>query len=137
MRKKLLLFLSCLLLTSCGPSPYKQITDAANTAEGNLPSGRAPQGKICEPASFSGIGSKIIDISKQTDCKFYRASCTDGGIFWIYGYDADARNGTGLHNELCRDGGGEWKKIWNKPGKQYEYAEVEIDKNTSWELNIY
>ena len=137
MRTKVLLAFSCLLLTSCGPSPYKQITDAANTAEGNLQTVTKSPRKICEPTNFAGIGSKIIDISRQTDCKFYRASCTDGGNFMIDGYDTDARNGRVLHNELCHNGGGEWEKIWNRPGKQYEYAEVEVDDNTSWKLSIY
>lgn len=147
MRELFLITIILIGITSCTPSPQAE----APTTQLELGAAHAPQppaseldidskgGAIaCVPENFSGIGPKVIDISNQNGCKFYKATCDDkGDLLMIRGYNRDARDGDGLHSEFCRDAGGRWEKLWNTDGRNFVYAEVEIDDRSQWSLGVY
>lgn len=133
MRTKFLLVFSCLLLTSCAPSPYKQITDAASTPQTNQPH-KESQGSKCVTTTISGRGTDVIDVSDQAGCRFVTASCDGDSNFIVKAYNYQGESIEGILNEICGKDGYRWRKMWNPDRDNYEY--IEVDADGGWSLNI-
>ena len=132
-KKKFLLVFSCLLLTSCGPSPYKQITDAASSPQVNQPT-KESQGSKCITTTISGSGTDVIDVSDQAGCRFVTASCDGDSNFIIKAYNYQGERIEGIVNEICGEDGYRWRKMWNPDRENYEY--IEVDADGGWSLDI-